>query len=78
MRFIADENVARLVIHHLRGIGYNVVSIVEVGLASTDDNNIIDMGLRERRIIITHDKDFGHVLHYPLKEHNDQVHYRCR
>jgi hypothetical protein len=29
MKFIADENVARLVIHHLRDIGHDVVSIVE-------------------------------------------------
>jgi len=78
MKFIADENVARLVIRHLRDIGHDVVSIVEVGLAGTDDDDIIAMGLRERSIIITHDKDFGHVLRYPLKEHSGVILVRLR
>lgn len=78
MKFIADENVARLVIRHLRDIGHDVVSIIEAGLVSTDDDDIIAMGSRERRIIITHDKDFGHVLRYPLKKHSGVILIRLR
>jgi len=40
MKFIADENVARLVTRHLRDIGHDVVSIVEAGLVGTDDDDI--------------------------------------
>jgi len=43
MKFIADENIARLVIRHLRDIGHDVVNIVEVGLAGTNDDDIIAM-----------------------------------
>ena len=78
MRFITDENVARAVIDMLRDLGHDVRDIVESGLMGMQDDGIIRMGLNDGRIIITHDKDFGGILGYPLKEHSGVILIRLR
>jgi len=78
MRFITDENIARAVIQMLRNLGHDVKDIVESGLTGLEDDDIIRMGLDEGRIIITHDKDFGSILSYPLKEHSGVILIRLR
>ncbi|MCD6554624.1 MAG: DUF5615 family PIN-like protein [Anaerolineae bacterium] len=78
MRFITDENVARLVIENLQAIGHDVQDVRDAGLAGTEDDEIIALAVRDRRIIITHDKDFGQILGYPLKEHAGVMLIRLR
>jgi predicted nuclease of predicted toxin-antitoxin system len=78
MKFIADENVARLVIRSLRQQGHDVLGIVDEGLAGTADDGIIALGLAEKRIIITHDKDFGQLLLNPMQEHGGVILLRLR
>lgn len=78
MRFITDENIPRTVIRMLRDLDHDVKDIVESGLTGMEDDDIIRMGLNEGRIIITHDKDFGDILSYPLKEHSGVILIRLR
>jgi len=73
VRFITGENTSRAVIQMLRDLGHDVKDIVESGLIGVEDDDIIRMGLNEGRIIITHDKDFGDILSYPLKEHSGVI-----
>jgi hypothetical protein len=37
------------------------------------DDQIITRAKKERRIILTHDKDFGNLLRYPLKKHGGVI-----
>ncbi|MBC7252038.1 MAG: DUF5615 family PIN-like protein [Anaerolineae bacterium] len=78
MRFVTDENVARLVIEKLQAAGHDVQDVRAIGLAGAGDDEIIALALRDRRIIVTHDKDFGQILGYPLKEHGGVVLIRLR
>lgn len=59
--FLVDEKVEFSVVRHLREQGYNVLSIAET-CPSLDDLSILMMAAKEKRIIITSDKDFGNLI----------------
>ncbi len=61
MRFLADENVSRLVIERLRNRGHDVVSIAETR-AGAPDKDILDAADADDRILITEDRDFGELV----------------
>lgn len=61
MRFLADENVSRLVIERLRGRGLDVGSIGETRSGATD-RDVLGTANAEGRIVITEDRDFGEVV----------------
>jgi len=61
MRFLADENVSRLVIERLRTEGHDVVSIAETTPGAPDDD-ILKAADADGRILITEDGDFGEMV----------------
>jgi predicted nuclease of predicted toxin-antitoxin system len=64
MKFLADENLEKPVVDWLRDEGYDVLYIAEKD-SSIEDDKIIQLALKENRILITNDKDFGElVFHY--------------
>jgi len=73
MKFLTDENVSLSVVRMLRSLGHDVKDIKEADLAGVEDEEIITLGLREGRVIITHDKDFGNLLTFPLREHSGVI-----
>lgn len=58
MRFLADESCDFAVVRALREAGYDVFAVAE-GFRQADDVQIIERAIREDRILITEDKDFG-------------------
>jgi predicted nuclease of predicted toxin-antitoxin system len=58
MRFLADENLDFAVVRALRGAGHDVHALVEE-TSQTIDSEVIALAARERRILLTEDKDFG-------------------
>jgi predicted nuclease of predicted toxin-antitoxin system len=61
MRFVADENVSRLVIERLRAIGFDVISIAETRPGAPDED-VIQAADAEACILITEDRDFGELV----------------
>jgi predicted nuclease of predicted toxin-antitoxin system len=61
MRFVADENVSRLVIERLRVRGFDVTSIRETK-SGTADIEVLAAADAEDRILITEDRDFGELV----------------
>lgn len=61
MRFLADENVSRLVVERLRNGGHDVISIGETR-AGAPDQDVLGMADAESRILITEDRDFGEMI----------------
>lgn len=61
MRFLADESRDFSVVRALRTAGHDVVSILESARGSTDED-VLARGLREGRIVITEDGDFGNLV----------------
>ena len=61
MRFLADENVSRLVIERLRNGGHDVISIGDAR-AGAPDRDVLHAADAENRILITEDRDFGELI----------------
>jgi len=59
--FLLDVNVGRTVKQFLDAQGYDVKWITEID-ARMPDEEIIDLALREGRLILTVDKDFGELI----------------
>jgi predicted nuclease of predicted toxin-antitoxin system len=73
MKFLLDENISKTVTRHLRDAGFDVVHILEIMFQGKPDEAIINRAIEENRIIITHDKDFGNLLRFPLQQHNGVI-----
>ncbi len=58
LRSLADESCDFAVVRALRADGYDVVAVSKVARRS-DDREVIDQANREKRILMTEDKDFG-------------------
>src|ERR1044072_7528599 len=61
MRFLADENVSGLVNARLPDKGHDVMSIAETRPGAPDDE-ILNAGEADARILITEDRDFGEMV----------------
>lgn len=46
-------------------LGHDAVSVVESGLAGTDDATVRQAAIESRRVLITLDGDFANVLRFP-------------
>lgn len=60
MRWLCDECVDAMLVEHLRRAGHDVVFAVE-GARGAADDEIADLAARERRLLLTEDKDFGEL-----------------
>jgi predicted nuclease of predicted toxin-antitoxin system len=60
-RFLADENVSRLVIEQLRAAGFDAASVRETR-PGAPDKDILDAADSDDRVLITEDRDFGELV----------------
>jgi predicted nuclease of predicted toxin-antitoxin system len=58
-KFITDENIQTKVIDYLTIFGLDIFDIKQMGLQGMPDYEILDLAVRENRIILTQDSDFG-------------------
>lgn len=61
MRWLADECVAAPLVASLRADGHDVLYIGETA-AGLSDVDVISLALRENRLLLTEDKDFGDLV----------------
>ncbi|MES2196724.1 MAG: DUF5615 family PIN-like protein [Pseudomonadota bacterium] len=61
MRWLADECVAAPLVVFLRTSGHDVLYIAE-SAAGSSDADVISLALRENRLLLTEDKDFGDLV----------------
>ncbi len=61
MRFLADENVSRLVVEQLRAAGFDVISIGATR-SGASDKDVLGSADSDDRILITEDRDFGELV----------------
>jgi predicted nuclease of predicted toxin-antitoxin system len=62
MRFLADESCDFRVVRALRAAGHDVLSVVDVA-AGANDEAVIALAIREDRVFITEDRDFGQLVY---------------
>lgn len=58
MKFLTDENVAVSLVKSLRNMKFDVKDVKEEKLYGLKDKELLKLGAKEDRVIITHDKDF--------------------
>jgi predicted nuclease of predicted toxin-antitoxin system len=62
LRFLADESCDFAAVRVLRAEGFDVLAVAETMLGAEDDQ-VIEHALREDRILLTEDKDFGQLVY---------------
>jgi predicted nuclease of predicted toxin-antitoxin system len=62
MKFLADMGISPRVVEELRQKGHDAVHLIDEGLHRLPDGDVLDKTLRENRILLTHDLDFGELL----------------
>lgn len=60
-RFLADESCDFAIVRALRADGFDVLAVSEIASRS-DDRSLLEQAGRERRILLTEDKDFGWLV----------------
>lgn len=65
MKMFANENLFKPIIDFLRSRGHDVLSIRESGLSGISDDEVYQRACKEKRVIITMDKDFSRIFRFP-------------
>jgi predicted nuclease of predicted toxin-antitoxin system len=60
MKFLANENIPLELVKELRDSGYDILRVDEVK-KGMKDNEVLDLSFKEKRGLITFDKDFGRL-----------------
>ena len=68
MRGVVDESTGPTVARWLRGQGHDVVSIYDEA-PRLPDESILEFAVRDNRIVITNDKDFGDLVFRDRQPH---------
>ena len=68
VQFKTDENLPLEVAELLRQAGYNALTIWDQELVGSADHEIAKICQRERRCLITLDKDFADICTYPPED----------
>ncbi len=61
MIFLANENIPMKSINYLRDKGLDVLSIIELS-PGISDKEVLLLAKKERRIILTFDRDYGYII----------------
>src|SRR6266508_1413087 len=62
MRFLADESCDFAVVRALRKAGHDVVAVAEIS-PRAEDSDVVKRALKEKRVLLTEDKDFGQLAY---------------
>lgn len=65
MRFLLDQNVSPKVTAYLRALGHDAVDTRDLGLQRVRDATLWQQARAEGRILITFDRGFSDLRHYP-------------
>src|SRR3990172_11285931 len=71
MRFLADESCDFAAVRALRAAAHDVMAVAEIS-PRAEDETVIDLAVREGRILLTEDKDFGQLV-YAAGRHSSGV-----
>jgi len=61
MRFLADMGVSLRVVEWLRSSGHDAIHLRDDGLQKLPNGEIFRKAIREQRVVLTFDLDFGEI-----------------
>jgi predicted nuclease of predicted toxin-antitoxin system len=59
MKLLADQDVHFVTLQVLRGLGYDVVTVKELGLHRASDEEVLGKAVQRRRLLFTRDEGFS-------------------
>ncbi|PIU14723.1 hypothetical protein COT20_02480 [bacterium (Candidatus Gribaldobacteria) CG08_land_8_20_14_0_20_39_15] len=62
LRFLLNANISHETAEFLNSLGCDAKTATQLGLGSADDSKIVNKAIREKRILVTFDLDFGFIL----------------
>ncbi|MCD5409405.1 MAG: DUF5615 family PIN-like protein [Methanocellales archaeon] len=65
LKFLLDADMPRSSAEVIRSAGYDIEDVRDIGMGAAKDREIIEYALKNERIIVTRDADFGEILRYP-------------
>lgn len=75
MKILADESVDHPVYEALKEKGFNIKHVAFIGSGSTD-SDVLDIAWRQKRVLLSVDKDFGELAFRVKKPSHGIVLYR--
>lgn len=76
VRFLADENISPKSVEFLRDLGFDAVHVRDVGLRGKSIEEIMDYALREKRTLLTFDREFADVCSHLIDSHSGVIRLR--
>jgi predicted nuclease of predicted toxin-antitoxin system len=61
LRFLVDENLGASLASHLKALGHDAVPVSERARGASDEQ-VLALAVKEQRILVTEDKDFGALV----------------
>jgi len=68
LRFLVDVNVGQAVVDWLRVEGHDTLFVRDLD-PRMDDQDVLTLAIRERRVVVTMDNDFGELVYYSGRGH---------
>ena len=62
MRFLTDQDVYATTVRFLNGLGHDLVTAAQLGLAQATDADLLRVAQGEGRVFVTRDRDFGRLV----------------
>ncbi|MBN2061576.1 MAG: DUF5615 family PIN-like protein [Deltaproteobacteria bacterium] len=62
MKFLLDMGISPENGKYLIKLGYDSIHLIDIGMETASDTEILDKAKKENRVILTHDLDFGRLL----------------
>ena len=62
LRILVDEHISNMTIETLRPEGHDVISVSATEDKGSIDKALLEIGERDRRLVLTFDKDFGALI----------------
>lgn len=62
MRFLVDQDVYKMTVDVLREWGHDAIPVKEIGMARSQDQDLLGAARQADRIFLTRDKDFGELV----------------
>jgi predicted nuclease of predicted toxin-antitoxin system len=62
MRFLADMGVSMRIVEWLRASGHDAIHLRDEGLQKLPNGEIFQKAIREERVVLTFDLDFGEIV----------------
>jgi predicted nuclease of predicted toxin-antitoxin system len=77
MQFLVDESAGIGVTEYLRTMGHDVLAVAELS-PEIDDETVLAWAVREKRILVTNDKDFGELVFRSGQPHRGILLFRLQ